>query len=159
MKIRARLGLLVLAVAMSSVGCGIFFPSHHDTLDYKPIHAAAEGGDLATVQELIKNDPHLVEAEDWDNLTPLHLAVMHGHKDVAEFLLAHGAKVNAKTVKAVTPLHMAAQTGNIEIMQLLMSSKAAVNPVDSSGWTPLVRAQKWGHPEAVEYLRQHGGHE
>src|SRR5579859_3956494 len=112
MKKRLQMGLVMLGLAVLTNGCGIFFPSHHDTLDYQPIHAAAEAGDLATVQSLVKADRRLVEAKDWENLTPLHLAALHGHKDVAEFLINQGAEVNAETTSQVTPLHMAAQIGS-----------------------------------------------
>src|SRR5579859_7092876 len=158
MKKRLQIALILLGLATFSNGCGIFFPSHHDTLDYKPIHAAAEGGDLATVQSLVNSDRHLVEAKDWENLTPLHLAAFHGHKDVAEFLISQGASVNAKTTSAVTPLHMAAQIGSQDVAQLLLDHKAEINAVDSSGWTPLARAEKWNHPEMVKLLLEHGGH-
>ena len=35
-----------------------------------------------------------------------HLTAFHGHKDVVEFLLAHGAEVNGKTTAGLTPLSM-----------------------------------------------------
>ncbi|HWV99756.1 MAG TPA: ankyrin repeat domain-containing protein [Candidatus Acidoferrum sp.] len=159
MQKRLNLTLLLVALAVSPTGCGIFFPSHHQTLDYKPIHAAAESGDLATVQDLIEQDPALVGAKDWDNLTPLHLAAFHGHKDVVEFLLAHAAEVNAKTTAGVTPLHMAAQIGSQEVIEVLLAHGADIKAVDSKGWTPMVRAQKWQHPDAAAFLQAHGGHE
>jgi ankyrin repeat protein len=158
MKNRFKIALIMLSLAGFSNGCGIFFPSHHDTLDYKAIHAAAEGGDLAAVQSLVKSDRRLVEARDWENLTPLHLAAFHGHKDVVEFLISQGACVNAKTTAGVTPLHMAAQIGNQDVAQVLLDHKAKINTVDSSGWTPLARAEKWDHPDMVKFLQAHGGH-
>jgi ankyrin repeat protein len=39
--------------------------------------------------------------------TPLHLAALSGHKDLAEILLAHGADVNAKDNSGKTPLQLA----------------------------------------------------
>src|ERR1700737_469050 len=110
--------LIVAALAWSSTrGCGLYAPSRHNTLDYKAIHAAAESGDLATVTILIKEDPRLVEAKDWANLTPLHLAVFHGHQDVVTFLLDKGANVNARTTDGITPLHEAAQIGSKELVE------------------------------------------
>jgi len=87
------------------------------------------------VQDLIKQDPALVGAKDWDDLTPLHLAAFHGHKDVVEFLLAHEAEVNSKTTAGLTPLHMAAQIGNQGVMEVLLAHGANINAIDSKGWT------------------------
>ena len=151
-----RLQMLLVLVWMSG-GCGLLLPSHHNTLDYKPIHAAAQAGDLATVKTLVQKDHRLVEAQDWDDLTPLHLAVLHKHLEVVTLLLNEGARVNARTTAGVTPLHFAAQTGNLPMVELLLAHKANLRAIDSKGWTPLDRAEKWRHPDVANYLRQHGG--
>jgi hypothetical protein len=51
------------------------------------IHDAAKRGDLAKVQELLKDDPVLVSSKDNNGHTPLHMAAEWRHKDVVEFLL------------------------------------------------------------------------
>jgi ankyrin repeat protein len=152
---------LILFFALSTfvTGCGLVTPSHHRTEDYTPVFAAATGGDLATVREAVDKDPTLVKATEWDNATLLHDAVEQKHQDVATYVLDKGADVNAVTADGVTALHMAAQNGDIGIIQLLLERRAKIDAVDSKGWTPLDRAVKWGHPDAVEFLRQHGGHE
>ena len=143
-------------VILSSSGCSLFIPSHHDPLAYKAIDAAAEDGDMAAVQALYRSDHGVVAAKDWDNL-PLHLAVLHKHYDVAVFLIDHGADVNAKSSKGITPLHFAAQGGDIRMINLLIIHKANLRAVDSKGWTPRDRAIKWGHPGVAELLRKRGG--
>ncbi|MBI3852683.1 MAG: ankyrin repeat domain-containing protein [Verrucomicrobia bacterium] len=157
MKKRLQWFAFLVVLTCSNPGCSLFIPSHHDILDYKPIHAAAESGDLATVKGLLEKNPKLIGAKDWGNLTPLHLAVVHNHKDVAEFLLEHGANVNARTSTGITPLHEAAQNGNLEIVKLLLTYKANIRALDNQGWTPFDRAIKWRHPDVAEYLWQHGG--
>ena len=52
---------------------------------------AASRGDAAKVQALLKADPSLISSKDSHGNTPLHFAVLHGHLDVAELLLASGA--------------------------------------------------------------------
>ena len=69
------------------------------------IHDAAKRGDLAKVKALLKDNPDLVFSKDNDGKTPLHLAAVYGHKDVAELLLANKAEVNAKDNDGDTPLH------------------------------------------------------
>ena len=144
-------------VILFSAGCSLYIPSHHDPLAYKAIDAAAEGGDVAAVQELYRRDHSVVGAKDWDNLTPLHLAVLHKHFDVAVFLIDHGADVNATSSKGITPLHFAAQNGDTRIVNFLVIHKANLKAVDSKGWTPRDRAVKWGHPDIARLLRKRGG--
>ncbi len=154
---RVQIILTLFVVAGLVNGCGLFGASHHDPLDYKAVDAAAEGGDLETLKGILKRDPTLLQSKDWGNLRPLNLAILHNHKEVAEYLLSQGADVNAKTSTGITPLHEAAQNGNREIVELLLAQKSInINAVDDQGWTPLIRAQKWGHPEIAELLRQHG---
>ena len=53
---------------------------------------AAYTGDLPTVVSLVKRSPNLVNCH-YDYQSPLHLAVINGHDDVAHFLVAHGADI------------------------------------------------------------------
>lgn len=52
--------------------------------------------DVAAVRKLLEEDRELVNARDYDNRTPLHVAALHGWIDVARCLLEHGAVVNAQ---------------------------------------------------------------
>jgi ankyrin repeat protein len=153
------MAMILAALAVSVAGCGLVVSSHHNTMDYKAVDAAAEGGNLEALKTILTRDPTLLRSKEWGDLTPLHLAVLHNHKDVVEYLLAQGSDVNAKTSTGITPLHEAAQNGNEEIIELLLEHAANVNAVDKQGWTPMVRAQKWGYLEIAALLQQHGGHE
>jgi hypothetical protein len=51
--------------------------------------------------------------------TPLHMASISGHKDIAELLLAHRAKAKAKNDDDATPLDWAARAGYKDIVELL----------------------------------------
>jgi ankyrin repeat protein len=102
------------------------------------IHDAAFKGDLQKIRKMLKDHPDLVSSEDNDRQTPLHMAAMFGHKDVAELLLANKADVNAITkIYRMTPLHMAAAGGYKNIVELLLANKANVDVEDKDGITPL----------------------
>jgi hypothetical protein len=118
-----------------------------------PIHDAARSGDLAKVQALVKADPSLVASKDEKyEQTPLHIAAFNDHKDVAEFLLANKADVNAKAKNGSTPLHLAAAKGNKDIVELLLDNKAETNAVDNEGWSPLHSAVIWDHKDIQDLL-------
>jgi ankyrin repeat protein len=120
---------------------------------------AARAGDLEKVKTLLKSDPGLVFSKGDDGGTPLNYAAYGGHKDVAEFLLATKANVNAVNYSVMTPLHSAAMNGNKDMTELLLANKADVNARDSSNETPLHLAVIKEHKDVADLLRQHGGHE
>ncbi|MDP6735717.1 MAG: ankyrin repeat domain-containing protein, partial [Nitrospinaceae bacterium] len=71
------------------------------------IHIAAKGDIEAVKQHLAAGTD--VNAKDWFENTPLHLAAEYGHKEIAELLIAKGADVNAKDDHGQTPLDTAIQ--------------------------------------------------
>ena len=72
---------MLVALAWSSVAfCG-------------EIHDAAKSGDLEKVKALLTGNPNLVFSKDNNGETPLHDAVVTGHKDVAELLVKSGHTV------------------------------------------------------------------
>jgi len=88
-----------------------------------------------------------------NGLTPLHEAAANGHTDVAEFLLANDADVNARAMNDLTPLHQAASAGRSKVTELLLAKGADVNAKASSGNTALDMA---GTTEVRALLEQAG---
>uniref|UniRef100_A0A803L1U9 Protein kinase domain-containing protein n=1 Tax=Chenopodium quinoa TaxID=63459 RepID=A0A803L1U9_CHEQI len=64
----------------------------------------AHQNDAVAVRKLLEEDPTLVNARDYDNRTPLHVASLHGWIDVAKCLIDFGADVNAQDRWRNTPL-------------------------------------------------------
>ena len=48
------------------------------------------------VQELIRHKRNMIVDEDDDSNTPLHIACIHGHTEVADVLLKSGSDPNAR---------------------------------------------------------------
>ncbi|MDB4797182.1 ankyrin repeat domain-containing protein [bacterium] len=98
-----------------------------------------------------------VNAKDQNGRTPLQIAALKGHKEVAELLITKGADVNAKTNSGWTPLVVAAVRGHKEVAELLIAKGADVNAKNDDGETPLDLAIGRKHPETAALLRKHGG--
>ena len=96
-----------------------------------------------------------VNAKHMNGTTPLYVAALGGHKEIAELLIAKGVDVNAKNEKSWTPLHIAARSGHEEIAELLIEKGADLNAKDNDDGTPLDWAMQ--HPETAALLRKHGG--
>ena len=84
--------------------------------------------------------------------TPLHVAVLKGHKETAELLIQHSAEVNAKDNDGETPLHDAALKGQTETAELLIDKGADLYAQNDEEKTPLDFARKEGHQDVVEIL-------
>jgi ankyrin repeat protein len=108
-------------------------------------------------KEIIASKRALVNERGWSNTTPLYLAALNNCTEVAQFLLKHGANVDAKSREGATSLHIAAQKNNLELVKLLLAYKADINATDSKHRTPMDRALEWHHPNVAEYLRKDGG--
>jgi pectate lyase len=91
--------------------------------------------------------------------TPLHYAAENGHKNMIELLIIKGADVNAKDAAGQAPLHYAAEIGRKDIAELLIANGADVNARNKWDRTPLDIAVEQGHTETVELLRKQGAKE
>ncbi len=120
--------------------------------DVTEILRAADKGDLAKTQLLLKHNPNLVFSKNSEGWTALHYAASNGYMEITDLLLAKNADVNAKTGKGETPLHYAASHGQKDIVKLLLLSKANVDVRDGIGCTPLYYAATNGRIEEVRIL-------
>ncbi|CAH1414211.1 unnamed protein product [Lactuca virosa] len=79
----------------------------------------AHQNDAAAVKKLLDEDRSLVNARDYDNRTPLHVASLHGWVDVAKCLIEYGADVNAQDRWKNTPLADAEGAKKHNMIELL----------------------------------------
>ncbi|CAN4124525.1 unnamed protein product [Withania somnifera] len=79
----------------------------------------AHHNDAAAVKKLLEEDRTLVQAIDYDNRTPLHVAALHGWINVAKCLIEYGADVNAQDRWRNTPLADAEGAKKYGMIELL----------------------------------------
>ena len=93
--------------------------------DWKDMYAAAGAGDLALVRHHIRAgvNPNYQHPEIL--CTPLVASLIHGHDELARFLLAHGADPQLKSeFDDMTPLQAARRHGRTALIPLLQSRGA-----------------------------------
>ena len=105
------------------------------------IHQAIYDGNVDSVKYLIYNNKTLLEKTDQSGFTPLLCASIIGQQEIAEFLIAKGANVNAQckglTYKGFTPLHFAYKNGKEKLVQTLLENGADTEICDMYGMTPI----------------------
>lgn len=86
--------------------------------DKYSLHRSVFNNDVAGVLFLLKK--HSIDAKDVHGNTPLHLAVMLGHKECAQILLAHNAPVKVKNNLGWSPLSEAISYGDRQTITCLL---------------------------------------
>jgi len=144
---------------------------------------AVKGGDLAAVQGMLVQAPHLKNARTDNGVHAAVLAIYYGRKDVADMILQlapeltiHDAAtlgdfgrvkqlvaqdselVNSLSGDGFTPLGLAAFTGRLEIAEFLLAQGAEVNRAseDDNKFTALTGAVANGNAAVVKLLLMHG---
>ena len=104
-------------------------------------------GDLGRVEELLAQEPGLINATwDWgggDFETALGAASHMGRKDIATFLLDHGARLD---------LFAAAMLGNLEIVRAAISAYPDAIQTPGPHGIPLIAHAQIGGEDAREVL-------
>ena len=121
-----------------------------------PIMRAVCEGTCEMVDLLIQHGAN-VNAQAYDLVSPLYLAVIGAKPLVAESLLRNGASVDMADSDGDTPLFMAARGDHVEIMKLLIANGADMNiPSSFTHETPLHTAASCGNVEIMEILVDNG---
>ena len=79
----------------------------------------------------------LINADNGNQFTALHLAALHGQRRVVQLLLRELAEVDSANEKGETPLHVSSKNGHAQVVCALLASGAAANQVDNAGYTAL----------------------
>ena len=94
-----------------------------------------------------------VESRNAKDESPLMMASLRGHLELARKLIERGADVNKP---GWAPLHYAATNGHLEVMDLLLENHAYIDAESPNGTTPLMMAALYGTSAAVKLLLDAG---
>ena len=131
-----------------------------DDVGWTPFHDAATCGQLESVCTLLRLGGRESMTKVAGNYgTPLHQAVVKGHKDIVSLLLNKGCPINVVDSEGASVLLFAAQGGHIHMIEMLAEQGLDVNIGDDKGWSPLYAAAACGHLESVRILLRLGGRE
>ena len=148
-----------------------------------PLHSAAMHGDKKTVELLLSKGAD-INAKNKRGSTPLFVAMTStraGRKEVAELMVAKGAKIpafhlaayigdieelkkclqdgidiNSQADVGSTALHLAANSGRKDIVEFLISKGAQVDAKDVFDWTPLLYAASHNYEDIADLLLAKG---
>lgn len=115
--------------------------------------ASPAGSRQAMVAALLLGSGAATDVADEWGATPLHRAVLRGHRDVAERLLDTGiADVNAEDRQGERPLHIASKRGDYALAKLLLEHGGSATARTRTGATAMDCARERGHSHVVALL-------
>ena len=120
------------------------------------LHVALRADALEVARYLTQLSGVNVNALTPQGESPLMIAVLRGHIDLATALIARGADVNKP---GWAPLHYAAtHAGPKAVAQvaLLLEHHAYIDAESPNGTTPLMMAAQYGEPEVLRLLLKEG---
>ena len=121
------------------------------------LHYASFWGMYNTAMFLIVERSQDVNAQGFNKKeTPLHVTSRHGHVDVTQLLLKHGADTEARDDDKCTPLLLASRREYVGVARVLLEYGADREARDGYNCTPLLLASMRGYLEVARVLLEHG---
>ncbi len=144
------MGTMRLLATLALVGCSI--GCSHPCED---MQAAAMSGDLAALERSAAagTDVGCSTGERWQ---PIHYAARAGQSRAVDWLLGHGARIEAFGELGRTPIYEAAKYGQVSTVTSLLARGADVDARSETEATPLIVAAERRHRAVMELLLQHG---
>nr|CAB3445867.1 unnamed protein product [Digitaria exilis] len=98
------------------------------------VYTGAAYGDLEKLQRLVELEGRSVTEPDAHGYRALQWAALNNRVAAAQYILEHGADVNAIDRTGQTALHWSAVRGHIQVAELLLKEGAKVDAADLYGY-------------------------
>jgi beta-lactamase regulating signal transducer with metallopeptidase domain len=120
------------------------------------LFVASATGNLATVANILEQDPGLLNAQTQRGMTPLAVAAWNDQLDVVEYLITRGADLDVKNHNGLTPLFCAVDRSRRSMTRLLVGAGANLTTRGYLGRTLLHMAARSGDTKLVRTLIDQG---
>ncbi|XP_022244696.1 kinase D-interacting substrate of 220 kDa-like [Limulus polyphemus] len=130
-------------------------PDERDEIGQTLLMLACQTGQMCVIQELLRQGAD-INAEDYDNWTPLLNAAKEGYVDIVTELVECGADIHHRDMGGWTALMWTSYKGHTEIARFLLDHCAMPNIYDQNHISCLVWAAGRGHTQIVRDLINHG---
>ncbi|OWM74027.1 hypothetical protein CDL15_Pgr022298 [Punica granatum] len=119
----------------------------------RAVHAAARGGNLVILKELLGECDDVLGYRDVNGSTVLHAAAGKGQVEVVKYLMESNDLLNSTDNNGNTALHLAAHKGQLATVRVLVSASPALASVrNNAGETFLHMAVSGFHSPAFRRL-------
>ena len=132
-----------------------------EILQAKPCYTVCKSGSVSLIRSLIHDYNADTNASDNENNTPLHVAALHGRKEVALFLIKEfGCDINIRDPSGKTLLHRVCKSGSVSLIRSLIHDyNADTNAIDNENNTSLHVAALHGRKEVAYFLIKELGYD
>ncbi|MBH1960044.1 MAG: ankyrin repeat domain-containing protein [Flavobacteriia bacterium] len=121
----------------------------------KDVFDVARSGTVEEMQQLLKQNPDVINSTNSMGFSPLILACYRGNTNVAKFLIEHVKDINYKSPEGTALAGLCIRYQK-DLAEALLAKKADPNIADANGTTPLIWAVKTGNEELVKMLLKYG---
>ncbi len=124
---------------------------HIDQYGYSTLHRAAREGDVNRVRDILNNNKYTSTRSAMSGYTPLHVAALYGHKEIAALLLSPANRED-KDVSGNTPLHLAALFNRETMIAFLLDHSCRPDATNHSGIAVLHVVSAMGSRNTLERI-------
>lgn len=114
-----------------------------------------------SLQDLLRTQRFLLNTQDENGNTPIHLAILHGNSKLLEAFVEVAATISKENIinirnnKCFTPLMIAAYLGQADVCGFLLENQADLTLSDLYGCNALHVACKYGNLNQVKTIVKH----
>lgn len=119
-----------------------------------PLHLAVKWKKLNIVNRLLQESDIIVDAQDLNGNTALHLAISSNEGEIAKCLVAQSSCANIRNKNGCLPIHLLAIYGHIDLLGLLIEHNPGINVTGCGGKTLLHLAVQCNRLNIIKMLLQ-----